>query len=38
VTDDLSKASLLPPTVGAWMPALVGGMIGLVILLHQEDG
>ena len=38
VADDLSKAELLPPTVGAWMPVVVGSMIGLVVLLHQEDG
>jgi lipopolysaccharide export system permease protein len=38
VADDLSKAELLPPTVGAWMPAIVGGLIGLVVLLYQEDG
>jgi lipopolysaccharide export system permease protein len=38
VTDDLSKAELLTPAIGAWMPAVVGGMIGLVALLYQEDG
>ena len=38
VTDDLSKAQFLPPTVGAWMPAIIGGMVGFVVLLHQEDG
>jgi lipopolysaccharide export system permease protein len=38
VTDDLSKAELLPPTVGAWMPAVIGSLIGLVALLYQEDG
>jgi lipopolysaccharide export system permease protein len=38
VADDLSKAELLPPTVGAWMPAVIGSLIGLVALLYQEDG
>jgi lipopolysaccharide export system permease protein len=38
VADDLSKAEMLPPSVGAWMPVAVGSMIGLVVLLHQEDG
>jgi lipopolysaccharide export system permease protein len=38
VADDLSKAELLPPTVAAWMPAIVGAMIGLLALLYLEDG
>jgi lipopolysaccharide export system permease protein len=38
LTDDLSKAQLLPPIVAAWMPAVVGGMTGFVALLYQEDG
>src|SRR6185437_16526201 len=36
VTDDLSKAELLPPILGAWIPAVVGSLIGFVVLLHQE--
>jgi lipopolysaccharide export system permease protein len=38
LTDDLSRAELLPPIVAAWMPAVVGGMTGFVALLYQEDG
>ena len=38
VTDDLARAELLPAIVGAWMPAVVGSLIGVVALLHQEDG
>jgi lipopolysaccharide export system permease protein len=38
VADDLSKAEVLPPTVAAWMPAIVGAMIGLLALLYLEDG
>jgi lipopolysaccharide export system permease protein len=38
VTDDLSKAEMLSPTVAAWLPAVIGGMVGFVALLHQEDG
>ena len=38
VTDDLSKAELMPPMVAAWLPAVVGGMTGFVALLYQEDG
>jgi lipopolysaccharide export system permease protein len=38
VTDDLSKAEFLPPIVGAWLPVVLGSLIGVVALLHQEDG
>ena len=38
LTDDLSKAELLPPMVAAWMPAAIGAMTGFVALLYQEDG
>ncbi len=38
VTDDLSKAELLHPIAAAWLPVLVGSLMGLVPLLYQEDG
>jgi lipopolysaccharide export system permease protein len=38
VTDDLSKADLISPLVGAWSPAVIGGLAGFVALLYQEDG
>ena len=38
VTDDLSKAELISPMLGAWLPALAGGLAGFVALLYQEDG
>jgi lipopolysaccharide export system permease protein len=38
LTDDLSKAELVPPMVAAWMPAAIGSMTGFVVLLYQEDG
>jgi len=38
VIDDLSKAELLQPTVAAWLPVVMGGMLGLVALLYLEDG
>jgi lipopolysaccharide export system permease protein len=38
LTDDLSKAELLPPIVAAWLPAVVGSLTGFVALLYQEDG
>lgn len=38
VTGDLSKAGYVAPVVAAALPALVGGAIGVVALLYQEDG
>jgi lipopolysaccharide export system permease protein len=38
ITEDLSKAQLMPVIAAAWTPALVGAMTGLVALLFQEDG
>ena len=38
LTDDLSKAELIPPMIAAWMPAAIGAMTGFVALLYQEDG
>jgi len=38
VTEDLSKAELLHPVAAAWLPVLVGGLTGFVVLLYQEDG
>jgi len=38
VTEDMSKAELMPPMAAAWLPVLVGGLTGFVVMLHQEDG
>ncbi len=38
VTEDLSKADLLYPLLAAWLPIVGGGMVGFLILLHEEDG
>ncbi len=38
ITEDLSKAELMHPTTGAWLPVVVGGLTGIVTLLFQEDG
>ncbi len=38
VTEDVAKASLLSPIAAAWLPAIIGGLIGFVALLYQEDG
>jgi lipopolysaccharide export system permease protein len=38
LTDDLSRAEWLQPALAAWLPVLLGGMTGFLVLLHQEDG
>ena len=38
VTEDLSKAELLAPMLAAWLPIAAGGLSGLLVLLHEEDG
>jgi lipopolysaccharide export system permease protein len=38
VTEDLSKADLLHPLLAAWLPIAAGGLSGLLVLLHEEDG
>jgi lipopolysaccharide export system permease protein len=38
VTGDLSKADLLYPVLAAWLPVGAGGLTGLLVLLHEEDG
>ena len=35
---DLGGAGLLSAPVAAWSPAIVGCMLGVLVLLHQEDG
>jgi lipopolysaccharide export system permease protein len=36
--EDFSKAGLISPVAAAWVPVLLGGMVGVLTLLHQEDG
>lgn len=36
--EDFSRAGLLNPVAAAWIPVLLGGCIGIITLLHQEDG
>jgi lipopolysaccharide export system permease protein len=38
VTEDLSKAELMHPITAAWLPVVVGSLVGLLALLHLEDG
>ncbi|HMK71270.1 MAG TPA: LPS export ABC transporter permease LptG [Xanthobacteraceae bacterium] len=37
-TEDMGRSELLPPVLVAWIPVLVGGLSGFVVLLYQEDG
>jgi len=38
VTEDMSKAELMPAVAAAWLPVLLGGLSGFVVLLYVEDG
>jgi lipopolysaccharide export system permease protein len=38
ITDDMAKAQFLSPTIAAWLPVTIGGLVGFVVLLYQEDG
>jgi lipopolysaccharide export system permease protein len=38
VLSDLGSAALISPSVAAWSPAIVGVMLGALMLLYQEDG
>ncbi|MFD1332125.1 LPS export ABC transporter permease LptG [Methylopila musalis] len=35
---DLGAAGLIHPIAAAWLPAVVGCLMGATVLLHQEDG
>jgi lipopolysaccharide export system permease protein len=38
IAEDLGTAGVLSATVAAWLPAVVGSLLGTLVLLHQEDG
>ena len=38
ITGDLSKAGMMAPMIAAALPAVAGGVTGIVALLYQEDG
>ena len=38
LVSDLGGSGLLSAPIAAWSPALVGSMLGTLVLLHQEDG
>lgn len=38
LAEDLGGAGLVTPVAAAWTPAIVGLLMSLTVLLHQEDG
>lgn len=38
ITEDMSKSEIMAPLIAAWIPVMVGGLAGFVVLLYQEDG
>jgi lipopolysaccharide export system permease protein len=36
--EDLGGSGLVGPAVAAWLPAVVGSLLGTLALLYQEDG
>jgi lipopolysaccharide export system permease protein len=38
ITEDMSKSELLSPVTAAWIPVVIAGLTGFVVLLYQEDG
>ncbi|MBS7540938.1 LPS export ABC transporter permease LptG [Ancylobacter lacus] len=38
LAEDLGEAGVVHPILAAWFPAVVGALMGVLILLHREDG
>ena len=38
IAEDLGAAGVLSAPVAAWFPAIIGSLLGTLVLLHQEDG
>ncbi len=38
LAEDLGEAGIVHPVIAAWFPAVVGALMGVLILLHREDG
>lgn len=38
IAKDLGNTGLVNPILSAWLPAIVGSLMGFTILLYQEDG
>ena len=36
--EDLGAAGILSTTAAAWLPSIIGGLLGTLALLYQEDG
>jgi lipopolysaccharide export system permease protein len=38
LTEDLGANGIVQPETAAWLPAILGSLLGVLALLHQEDG
>jgi lipopolysaccharide export system permease protein len=38
LAEDLGAAGLVGPAAAAWLPAVLGVLMSVTVLLHQEDG
>lgn len=38
IAEDLGANGLLSAPIAAWFPAIIGSLLGTLVLLHQEDG
>jgi lipopolysaccharide export system permease protein len=36
--EDLGAAGILSTVAAAWSPSIIGGLLGILALLYQEDG
>ncbi|MCX7325356.1 MAG: LptF/LptG family permease [Hyphomicrobiales bacterium] len=38
LTEDLGANGIIAPVMAAWLPVILGSLLGVLALLHQEDG
>jgi lipopolysaccharide export system permease protein len=38
LTEDLGANGIIAPEMAAWLPAILGSLLGVLALLHLEDG
>jgi len=38
LSEELGSSGIVNPVIAAWLPAVIGTMLGALALLHQEDG
>ena len=38
IATDLGSGGIVPPSLAAWLPAIVTLLVGSTVLLHLEDG